>query len=149
MQEELFGLPIITFVSRNQASIEQILNLDGTPLQLYVFTTKNETYKEYTDNCCCAASVRNDCFVQASSYFIPFGGLGSSGYGSYDGKFSFEAFTHVFATVYRPIGSMWDLNNLRCHPYAGFKGIIEESIMVLPDIGVLHTRKLLFGMVLL
>jgi acyl-CoA reductase-like NAD-dependent aldehyde dehydrogenase len=150
MQEEIFGpvIPIVSFASRNEA-IEKIQNLDGTPLQLYVFTTKNETYKEYTDKCRCAASVRNDALVQASSYFIPFGGLGSSGYGSYSGKFGFEAFTHLFATVHRPIGSMWDINNLRCHPYAGFKGKVLEVILMLPDIGVLHTRRLLFGMGLL
>lgn len=152
LQEEIFGpvLPIVPFESRDEA-IDKIRNLDGsgTPLQIYVFTTKNAIFKKYTDKCRSSASVRNDCLVQASSYFLPFGGLGTSGYGSYSGKFGFDEFTHLFPKVYRPVGSVWDLNNLRCHPYAGTKGKLLEKILLLPDIGVLHTRKLLFGIGLL
>ena len=151
MREEIFGpiLPIITFTSRDEA-IQRIQDMDGEPLQLYVFTESESIYTEYTNRCRSAASVRNDCMIQANSVHLPFGGLGSSGYGCYYGKYSFDAFTHCFPTVSRPIGSIWDLNGLRYHPYAGFKGkLIEEYAMDLPDIAVLHTRKLLMGMLLI
>jgi len=39
--------------------------------------------------------------VQLAVHSVPFGGVGESGMGSYHGKFSFDAFTHKKAVVYR------------------------------------------------
>lgn len=39
--------------------------------------------------------------VQLAVHSIPFGGVGESGMGSYHGKFSFDAFSHKKAVLYR------------------------------------------------
>lgn len=145
LQEEIFGpvLPIITFSSRAEG-IELIQGLHGTPLQLYVFARKNSIFRLYTDKCRSAAAFHNDCLIQISNHHLPMGGLGTSGHGEYFGKFSYDSFTHTFPIVYRPLGRLFDLNNLRCSPHFGWKGsFLEKFIFSLPDIPVLHTRKLL------
>jgi hypothetical protein len=150
-QEEIFGpiLPIIVFQSRSEC-IDMVQSLEGTPLSFYIFVTSEAVFQEYTEKCRSAGAIRNDCIIQGSSLYMPLGGLGASGYGRYNGKYSFDSFTHAFPTLYRPLGSVWDSNNLRCHPYAGWKGqAMEMFVLDLPDIAVLHTRKLLVSTVIL
>ena len=43
----------------------------------------------------------NDTLVHTSNPHLPFGGVGSSGLGSYHGKKSFDTFTHYKSIVYR------------------------------------------------
>lgn len=38
---------------------------------------------------------------QLAEHTLPFGGVGDSGIGSYHGKFSFDAFSHKKAVLYR------------------------------------------------
>lgn len=38
--------------------------------------------------------VINDVLLHVGNYFLPFGGVGDSGMGSYHGKFGFETFSH-------------------------------------------------------
>lgn len=42
--------------------------------------------------------------VQLAVHTLPFGGVGESGIGSYHGKFSFDAFSHKKAVLYRSFG---------------------------------------------
>ena len=39
----------------------------------------------------------NDTIMHFATNTLPFGGVGASGMGSYHGKYSFDAFTHVRA----------------------------------------------------
>ncbi len=98
-------------------------------------------FQVFTKKCRSAGAVRNDVVVQLLNAEQPLGGLGSSGYGRYFGKYSFDAFTHKFPVTYRPLGSVWDYGNLRCHPYLGLKAkLLEDYIMYLPKV---TSRKLL------
>lgn len=60
----------------------------------------------------------NDAFFHGSLSTLPFGGVGSSGTGSYHGKSSFEAFTHRRSTTTTP-GWMESLIAVRYPPYEG------------------------------
>mmetsp|Transcript_35614 Transcript_35614/g.86258 ORF Transcript_35614/g.86258 Transcript_35614/m.86258 type:complete len:526 (-) Transcript_35614:1624-3201(-) len=146
LKEEIFGpiLPIVTFSSRSEA-YESVNSLGSHPLQFTVFTSEDGVFQEYTTKCPSSAAFRNDCLVQLSNHNLPFGGLGGSGIGHYSGKYSFDAFTHPFPSTYRPIGKLWDLDNLRCHPYGDWKTkFLERYIVGLPDIPVMHVNRLVY-----
>jgi acyl-CoA reductase-like NAD-dependent aldehyde dehydrogenase len=94
MQEEIFGpiMPIIEW--QNADEIIKIINTGSKPLALYVFT-KNYDLKERIINETSSGSVViNDVILHAGHGYLPFGGVGNSGIGAYNGKIGFETFSH-------------------------------------------------------
>lgn len=94
MKEEIFGplLPIIEF-----DQIEEIVNVlrnKAKPLALYLFTTSKENEERILRDLSFGGGAVNDVVIQVSSSYLPFGGVGKSGLGSYHGKEGFETFTH-------------------------------------------------------
>jgi acyl-CoA reductase-like NAD-dependent aldehyde dehydrogenase len=122
MTDEIFGpiLPIVSFSTMEEAiRLTQTLgSTTGIPLFLYIFTPDAKIGQQYMNVCPSGGAVINDMVVQLANTAQPLGGIGTSGYGAYFGKFSFDAFTHPFPITIRPLGSIWDFNNLRCHPYS-------------------------------
>lgn len=150
MHEEIFGpiLPIVTVKNRWEA-IDFMKKMPGVPLCLYIFTTSEKVFREINQRVPAGSVMRNDCLVHLSSPFIPFGGLGSSGYGSYHGKFSFDLFSHTQPIMYRPSFPGFDLGRVRFHPFGKLKGyIITDIAVVLPPIPVLHIRVVLRTLVI-
>lgn len=142
MQEEIFGpiLPIVTVKSRQEA-VDFMRKMPGTPLCMYVFTSSEAVFQEMIQKVPAGSVMRNDCLMHLSSQFIPFGGLGSSGYGAYHGKHSFDLFSHTQPIMFRPCFPGLDLNMIRCHPFGKVKGYVMTDIVVaLPPIPVLHIR---------
>jgi acyl-CoA reductase-like NAD-dependent aldehyde dehydrogenase len=164
-QEEIFGpiLPIVT-VSSEEDAITYIRQLYGTPLCLYLFTQRTNVFDRIRLECRAGGVMRNDALIFLASQEAPFGGLGTSGYGSYHGKYSFEAFSHYQTCMTRATGPGLDFGNLRCHPFGddmphqridttkpilphprSFKSrILDHIFQILPDIPVLHTRRVVF-----
>jgi acyl-CoA reductase-like NAD-dependent aldehyde dehydrogenase len=146
MQEEIFGpiLPIVTVKSRQEAIDFIRKNMPGTPLCLYVFA-RHDVFEEIRQACPAGSVVRNDCLVHLSSPCIPFGGLGTSGYGAYHGHFSFQTFSHLQPVMYRPCAPGLDFGMARYHPFGdGIKAwLIANVLLKMPLIPVLHMRKLL------
>ena len=157
MQEEIFGpiLPIITVSNRNDAiqSIRRInMPTNGgmtmTPLCLYVFTNSNSVLQQMIQQVPAGSVVRNDCLIHLCSPYIPFGGLGTSGYGgAYHGRYTFDLFSHTLPVMYRPYVwprkflPIYDWNVLRCHPFTPMKKYITLHVaMSLPAVPVLHVR---------
>jgi acyl-CoA reductase-like NAD-dependent aldehyde dehydrogenase len=142
MKEEIFGpvLPVIIVKSRQEA-INFIQQQNGTPLALYVFTKSKTVYQEVVRACPSGGACRNDTMLHGGSSCLPFGGLGTSGYGNYHGRFSFDTFTHAFGSIYRPCFPGSDFSMVRYHPYAGLKQTILVHVLGnLPYIPVLHVR---------
>lgn len=141
LQEEIFGpiLPIVTVKSRDEA-VQVMRDLPGTPLCLYVFTKSAKIFKEITQKCPSGSAVRNDAVLHLVSPHFPFGGLGSSGYGAYHGKYSFDTFSHLHFSLYRPCSPGMDLGMARYHPFGDYKGYFLEQVVKLPDVPVLHVR---------
>jgi acyl-CoA reductase-like NAD-dependent aldehyde dehydrogenase len=162
MQEEIFGpiLPIVTVTDRNDA-IQYIRTMNGgrtmTPLCLYVFTNSNTVLQQLIQQVPAGSVVRNDCLIHLCSPYIPFGGLGTSGYGgAYHGRYTFDLFSHSLPVMYRPyvwprhILPMYDWNALRCHPFTPMKKYITLHIaMRLPAFPVLHVRLVSMVLVLI
>jgi acyl-CoA reductase-like NAD-dependent aldehyde dehydrogenase len=146
MQEEIFGpiLPIVT-VPHRAAAVEYIRHrMPGTPLCLYVFTDDAAVFQTLVRQVPAGSVVRNDCLVHLCSPYIPFGGLGTSGYGgTYHGRYTFDLFSHALPVLHRPYvwPGLWDWTVLRCHPFTRLKRFVTVRVAIqLPAIPVLHVR---------
>lgn len=95
MEDEIFGpiLPILEYENLDIA-IRQINNRQK-PLALYLFTENREVEKKVIEDVSYGGGCVNDTMIHLASPFLPFGGVGTSGMGSYHGKKSFETFSHM------------------------------------------------------
>jgi len=107
---------------------------------MYCFTTSQRTFQEYCDKIQAGSVMRNDCLVHFGNSHLPCGGLGSSGYGNYHGKFSFDTFAHYMGVMYRPCAPGLDWGMIRYHPYGLHKERLLPLLMNLPDIPVLYWK---------
>jgi len=94
MQEEIFGpiLPMITYDNIDECI--NYVNENPNPLALYLFTESKTTQKRVLNECNFGGGCINDTIMQVASDYLPFGGVGASGMGSYHGKASFDTFSH-------------------------------------------------------
>ncbi|SDY08168.1 aldehyde dehydrogenase (NAD+) [Evansella caseinilytica] len=94
MQEEIFGpiLPILTF-SNDYEVIEKVRRRPS-PLALYLFTESKATQQYILESLQFGGGCVNDTLMHLATPYLPFGGFGESGMGSYHGKRSFDTFTH-------------------------------------------------------
>ncbi|PIA47463.1 hypothetical protein AQUCO_01400247v1 [Aquilegia coerulea] len=104
MQEEIFGplLPILT-VDNIEESFD-LIQSKSKPLAAYLFTTDKKLEKKFVSTISSGGMVVNDTVIHLTAHTLPFGGVGESGIGSYHGKFSFDAFSHKKAVMYRGFG---------------------------------------------
>ncbi|XP_072099058.1 aldehyde dehydrogenase family 3 member A2-like isoform X1 [Mobula birostris] len=115
MQEEIFGpvLPIVTVSSADEAIA--FINKRDKPLALYVFSHNKKLIKKMIAKTSSGGVTANDCLIHYTLHTLPFGGVGTSGFGAYHGKYSFETFSHRRACVLKSLG-MEKLNSVRYAP---------------------------------
>lgn len=115
MQEEIFGpiLPILTF--EDIESVITTLKQKEKSLALYLFSNQSEKQKRIVDELSFGGGCINDCIMQIANYYLPFGGVGHSGMGSYHGQYSYKTFSH-HKSLYRKFAS-FDLR-LEYPPYS-------------------------------
>ena len=94
MQEEIFGpiLPIIVYDDLKEA-LKQV-EARPKPLALYLFTTSKQVEEYVLRNISYGGGCVNDTIVHLATSYLPFGGVGASGMGSYHGRASFDTFSH-------------------------------------------------------
>ncbi|GAE36871.1 aldehyde dehydrogenase [Halalkalibacter akibai] len=94
MQDEIFGpiLPILEYHQLSEA-IEGIHH-HPKPLALYLFTESSNTQQTVLKDISFGGGCINDTIYHIASPHLPFGGVGTSGIGSYHGKGSFDTFSH-------------------------------------------------------
>ena len=94
MQEEIFGpvMPIIEWEHPDE--IIKIINTGTKPLALYVFTKSYDLKERIVNETSSGSVVFNDVILHAGHPNLPFGGVGNSGIGAYNGKIGFETFSH-------------------------------------------------------
>ena len=115
MQDEIFGpiLPILEYEDLGEA-IAQI-NARPKPLALYLFSKNKQVQNRVLQETSSGGVAINETIMQIAPHALPFGGVGSSGMGSYHGKFSFDTFSHRKSVFYKPF---WLDIKLRYAPYA-------------------------------
>lgn len=126
MQEEIFGpvLPTLTFDTREE--LLAILRHFEKPLACYLFTTDRSMEKWLLTHVPFGGGCINDTIVHLVTSEMGFGGVGSSGMGSYHGKVGFETFSHRKSVVKK---YNWIDMPMRYHPYADWKDKIIRSVM--------------------
>ncbi|OIV97944.1 hypothetical protein TanjilG_12701 [Lupinus angustifolius] len=126
MSEEIFGplLPILT-VKKLEESFD-VINSGTKPLVAYLFTTNKKFKEQFVMNVSAGALVVNDTVVHFGIHTLPFGGVGESGMGAYHGKFSFDAFSHKKAVLYRSV--IGDFS-IKYPPYTDTKLRVVKAIV--------------------
>ncbi|KAK9469249.1 Hfd1p [Lipomyces arxii] len=103
MEDEIFGpiLPIV-LVDSVEDAISNINDNHDTPLALYLFSNDKAEQKHILDNTRSGGAMINGAVIHVGCPYVPFGGVGQSGYGVYHGKFSFDTFSHQRAILTQP-----------------------------------------------
>ncbi|XP_077966697.1 aldehyde dehydrogenase family 3 member B1-like isoform X2 [Styela clava] len=101
MSDELFG-PIFPIMEVNgkEEAVATINKLEK-PLALYVFSNEPQVVDYVLSNTSSGGVTVNDTILHMTGTNVPFGGVGTSGTGSYHGKYSFDTFSHHRTVCYR------------------------------------------------
>ncbi len=118
MQEEIFGpiLPVLTVRSMEEAL--SFVNARPKPLAFYVFTQDKKVEQLFLRRASFGGGCINDTVIHLATSAMGFGGVGSSGMGSYHGKKSFETFSHEKSIVKK---YNWIDLPMRYQPYTQMK----------------------------
>jgi aldehyde dehydrogenase (NAD+) len=94
MREEIFGpvLPVLTWRTLDEAL--SIIYRLGKPLALYVFSRRDANVEEILRHTTSGGCTINNTLIHVVNPDLPFGGVGSSGQGSYHGEAGIRAFSH-------------------------------------------------------
>jgi aldehyde dehydrogenase (NAD+) len=99
MQEEIFGplLPVLGYSDLDQAIAE--INRGTKPLALYVYSKNKKMIDHVMTNTTAGGTTINGAVVHFLQHHLPFGGVNTSGIGSYHGVHGFKCFSHERAVV--------------------------------------------------
>jgi aldehyde dehydrogenase (NAD+) len=116
MEDEIFGplLPIIPY-DDIEVAVRNIL-LKPKPLAFYLFTEDSIQKQQLIEKIPFGGGCVNDTVIHLANPHLPFGGIGTSGLGSYHGKKSFDTFTHEKSLFHQ--STKMDVP-LRYPPYKG------------------------------
>ena len=125
MQEEIFGplLPIMAVDSIDEAI--DFIQARPRPLALYLFSASRDTERRVLDRTIAGSVCINHLVYQCAVPSLPFGGIGSSGIGSYHGKAGFDTFSHHKSVLRR--STKGDLSAMY-PPYSGTIQMILRRI---------------------
>lgn len=91
--EELFG-PILPVIRADIASAVKYIGTESQPLALYIFSQSSKEIDTILSTTQSGGVTINDVAIHADVPSAPFGGVGTSGHGSYHGKWGFDAMSH-------------------------------------------------------
>lgn len=94
MEDEIFGpfLPIIAIKDFNEAL--EYIKTHEKPLASYLFTNDEQKIDQFLQQTTAGGVTINDVQRHIGVKTLPFGGVGNSGMGRYNGKYGFDTFTH-------------------------------------------------------
>lgn len=129
IKEENFSplLPIIKYKDLD-AAIDKVVATHDTPLVQYIFSDDNAEIDHILYRIRSGGCVIGDTVIHVAIANAPFGGIGSSGYGNYHGKWSFSAFTHERTVMRQPYWVDF-LLSVRYAPFTSQKTKIAKLAM--------------------
>lgn len=100
-REEIFGpvLPLFPYTSRE--SLLSMLEKNPSPLALYIFSNDTDFQEHIVKHTVSGSVCINDAVVQNASFYVPIGGVGTSGFGRIHGRYSFEMFSRLRTVIKR------------------------------------------------
>lgn len=118
MEDEIFGpiLPVISF-----SNLEEVIHKvkkQPKPLACYIYSSSKKSSLKIIQEISFGGGAINDSIMQLSNSRLPFGGVGSSGMGSYHGKAGFDTFSH-FKSILKK-SNLIELP-IKYPPYSKFK----------------------------
>lgn len=114
MEDEIFG-PLFPIIEFNEITeVIKYINSNPKPLALYLFTNNKKVQKMILRDVPFGGGCINDTIMHIASHYMPFGGVGNSGMGSYHGKYSFDTFSHYKSIIKK--SNLIDMP-MRYHPY--------------------------------
>lgn len=118
MGEEIFGpiLPVLTIANLEEAI--SFISSRPHPLALYLFTSSRHEEHRVMNSLQFGGGCVNDTLVHLANHHLPFGGIGESGMGTYQGQHSFLAFSHSKGILTTPT---WLDIPIRYQPYTKLK----------------------------
>eukprot|EP01125_Pyxidicula_operculata_P001510 TRINITY_DN11376_c0_g1_i1.p1 TRINITY_DN11376_c0_g1~~TRINITY_DN11376_c0_g1_i1.p1 ORF type:complete len:493 (+),score=86.22 TRINITY_DN11376_c0_g1_i1:107-1585(+) len=103
MNEEVFG-PLLSIIPiNNMDEAISFVNSRPKPLALYIFSNNKDHIDHVLGNTSSGGCGVNECISHAACLDLPFGGVGDSGMGAYNGKFSFDEFCHRKSVLSRSL----------------------------------------------
>ncbi|KAI7866819.1 Aldehyde/histidinol dehydrogenase [Spinellus fusiger] len=135
MQDEIMGpvLPVIFYSTLDEAI--SLVNRRSS-LVLYIYAKSKATVRRVIENTQSGGVCVNDCRVYPKEHSLLFGGVGTSGIGSYRGDHSFHTFSHQ-RTVLLYRRSMDCLQQLFYPPYFARKYSLQRMLVTTPYLFVL------------
>nr|AEE61834.1 unknown [Dendroctonus ponderosae] len=143
MQEEIFGpvLPILTVATPEEAI--EFINARPKPLAIYVFSSSPMEQQKFIKGTSSGGVCVNDVIMQLTCEVLPFGGVGSSGFGAYHGHHSFKTFSHQKGVLIKNLSKLDEyVQQLRYPPYTEkklntVKKLLAINLPIVPrlDIG--------------
>lgn len=126
-KDEIFGpiLYITEYTDINDC-IEYI-NRKEKPLAMYYFGFNKKNKADIISKTSSGGLVFNDATVQFASHYLPFGGVGQSGYGAYHGKYGFDAFSHLKPIMDRD----YKIIPLRYPPFTKTKQHLMKKLLLM------------------
>ncbi len=126
MQSEIFGplLPVIGY--QDLAEAVALVQSEPEPLALYIFSSDPDVQELLMRQLRSGGVCINDLLFHAATPSLPFGGLGSSGFGAYHGRAGFETFSFQRSVLRR---SLWPDPGLRYPPYGPVKFALLKRLV--------------------
>ncbi len=126
LAEEIFGpvLPIVTW--RDRAEVIEIVNKGEKPLALYVLTRDMRWRDEVIARTSAGTTGVNDTMNQFHHHYLPFGGVGASGFGKAHGRAGFETFSNARSVIQQ---GRWNAIELLYPPYTATKRKIVDLLL--------------------
>ena len=101
MQEEIFGpILLIVIVKNFEHAIQHIVKNDK-PLAAYLFTRNKQQEEAWVNGISAGSIAINDVMMFNAVADLPFGGVGASGMGQYNGITGFDNFSHLKSVIKR------------------------------------------------
>jgi len=102
MEDEIFGpiLPVLTYTDLNEA-VAHIKKMPK-PLSGFIFSRDEKTIAFLLNSISFGGGAVNQTNIHLYVESMPFGGVGSSGIGSYYGKYGYDSLTHPKSVLHAP-----------------------------------------------
>ncbi|WP_185843468.1 aldehyde dehydrogenase family protein [Pseudoalteromonas luteoviolacea] len=94
MQEEVFGPILNIFKVTDLEHAQSIIRSTETPLACYLYTENKCAQNDIKYRLACGSLSINDMLLHVAVADLPFGGVGSSGFGQYHSIEGFKTFSH-------------------------------------------------------
>lgn len=125
LEEEIFGPIFPVYEFNDLEEVVNKVNNGDKPLALYYFSEDKNKIEYVLNNTSSGGVTINDTVIHVASTYLPFGGVGNSGIGSYHGKASFDTFSHRKSVLKR--GTFMELT-FRFAPYNNKLKLIKKIL---------------------